>query len=120
MTDLFGLKDLQWELRANVDDIIKQRLRHITFCKILVYLYKTFKKNHVAYVSEIKKITLLTYTRCYQIVKDLEDFGLVKTRRISGNFIEIVPTFNEDKMKIEKYVGFAKEKLKEFGIKVKD
>jgi len=95
------------------EERIYSKLKHITFCRTLIFFHENFKKEGFAYLSDLAKLLKTSYSTAYTSAKLLENLNLVKFIKKASNFVEIVPVMegNPPTPKINKYIQFAKKTL---------
>lgn len=98
------------KIEPGLDDFIKRRIRHISFAKLLYWLWTQSKKNDFVYVTDLSRFSKLTSTRSYGILNELCSVNLLE-KRYTGNIAEYWFVKNSDHTIIERYIEEAKKSL---------
>jgi len=85
------------DIKPNIEECIKRRLRYTTFCRTLLFLEYKFnvEKCDFVYPSELRKFLNLSQQRAYQILSDFVTLKLLEVKKISGNMVEFHPVRDE-------------------------
>ena len=108
-----------WEkikINSDTDILIKSKLRHITFAKIIYHISMVYKINKITVFNtpEITRLAQISTSRAYQILRNLCDLGLLRRDEIRSNITNFYIVFNNHSPKILKYFEQVKMVLEEF------
>jgi hypothetical protein len=105
------------KIRPSEEEVIKNKLRSIKYCVVLVWVTINLRNFGVVHAPELAMYMRMETANAIKVLRMLENLRMLKSKNI-GNIIEFTPVYeeNDKKMVIENYFDYATERLNAFGV----
>jgi len=103
----FNISDLE----PNKDVRLIVKLRSQTFARTLLYLSIKFEEGDFVYTSDLTRFLKTGESYAYKVLREFENFGLLKREIVTSNLVMWKPIFNSNHPLLNKYVKIARKTL---------